>query len=282
MNLDEFFERVEDTTLARFREAGFVQHSGDKGENREAILREFLSKHLPKRFGVTKGEVVTKAGEQGHSADVIIYDAPSCPVLFIEETAVVPIEGVYGIIEVKSRLSKAEFRDAAGKIEAFKKLAPRYVSVIQTRQYVTLHRPSRPFGIVMGFDLAANSLQSLSENFEETMKEAHWVNNFVNLLAVLGNGIVRFERIDFDSGEKHLMLGTDEIVELIEREQKRSRDGETEMHESFRLIIEEAKSRTFGRFFVYLLVMLERMKLGFPDLAQYVDPSLPITIHRES
>ena len=34
------------------------------------------------------------------------------------------MEGVYGIIEVKSTLSKSEFVDAAKKIEAFKKLAP--------------------------------------------------------------------------------------------------------------------------------------------------------------
>jgi hypothetical protein len=282
MNLEEFFERVEDTMLARFREAGFVKHAGDRGENREVILREFLATHLPKKYAVTKGEVVTKAGEQGHSADVIIYDAPSCPVLFIEQTAVVPIEGVYGIIEVKSRLSKAEFLDAARKIEAFKKLAPRDLSIIQTREYMTLHRPSRPFGFAMGFDLADNSLESLSENFAEDIKAAKWVNNFVNLLAVLGKGIIRFERLDFDSGEKHLMLGTDEIVGLVEREEKRRRDGETEVHESFRLVTEAAESRTFGRFFVYLLITLERMKLGFPDLAQYVDSSLPLTVHRES
>lgn len=39
MDLSERFARVEETLLSQFREAGFVQHQGDKGENREEILR---------------------------------------------------------------------------------------------------------------------------------------------------------------------------------------------------------------------------------------------------
>jgi len=54
MDLNELFSSIETTMIARFRESGFIQHSGDKGENREEILREFLEKHLPKRYGVPK------------------------------------------------------------------------------------------------------------------------------------------------------------------------------------------------------------------------------------
>ena len=44
------------------------------GENREVLLREFLAEHLPRRYGVAKGEIVTRQGDQSHSADVIVYD----------------------------------------------------------------------------------------------------------------------------------------------------------------------------------------------------------------
>jgi hypothetical protein len=37
MNIQERFARLEDTLLSQFREAGFVQHAGDRGENREEI-----------------------------------------------------------------------------------------------------------------------------------------------------------------------------------------------------------------------------------------------------
>src|SRR4030066_1964538 len=110
MDLNELFSSIETTLLARFKGSGFIQHAGDKGENREEILREFLENHLPKRYGVTKGEVITKQGNRSHAIDIIIYDAVNCPLLNSGKTSIVPIEGVYGIIEVKSSLSKGDFK----------------------------------------------------------------------------------------------------------------------------------------------------------------------------
>lgn len=281
MKFSDRVEHIEESLLARFREAEAIQHRGDRGESRELLLRDFLAKHLPRRYGVTKGEVVTKSGDQSHSADVIVYDAMNCPVLYSGATTVLPIEGVYGIIEVKSTMSKAEFVDASKKIASFKRLAPRDLSVIRTREYVTVHRPSRPFGIAFGYSLGDNSLESLSSNFDERHREIHDVNYFVNLLAVLGAGVIHLERVDLPAGEKHLLLGTDEVVDFIHAEQHRAEQGE-DSGQLLRIVQEHAGSRTFGRFFVYLLIILERMRLGFADLGQYLDPALPVAVHRES
>jgi hypothetical protein len=282
MDMGEFFERVEDTMLARFRETGFVNHAGDRGDNREELLREFLQKHLPNRYGVVKGQVVTKDGVPGHSADVIIYDALSSPLLFDGRTAVVPIEGVYGIVEVKSRLSKQELLDCMRKIEAFKKLAPRDLSVIQTREYVTAHRPSRPFGVALAYELADNSLESLSLNFAEEHARIHDVNYFTNLVCVLGVGLLHYEKVDLTAGERVLLLDTDEFVQLVQTVQKRERNGEGNSEVLLRIAQDGAEDRSFGRFFVYLLIMLAHQKLGVPDLGRYLDPDLPIQIVRES
>ena len=178
-------------------------------------------------------------------------------------------------------MSKTEYVDASKKIEAFKRMSPRDLSVIQTREYVTLHRPSRPFGIAFGYAVANNSLTSLRSNFEERNDEVHDVNFFVNLLAVLGAGVVHMERIDLSAGEKHLLLGTDEAVDFVLAERNRKEQGE-ESGQFLRIVQEDLIARTFGRFFVYLLIILERMRLGFPDTGQYLDPTLPIAIHRES
>lgn len=280
--LPKLFASIEATMLARFREAGFIKHAGDKGENREHILREFLVAHLPKKYGVTKGEIITKNGQHSHSADIIIYDAVNCPILYSEKTSIVPIEGVYGVIEVKSSLSKAEFIGAARQIESFKHLAPRELGVIETRQYVTIHRPSRPFGIVVGFDLAGNSLESLKSNWQNLNAEIHDVNYFVNFLCVLGEGLLRYEKINLSLGEKTLLIDTDEFVNLVLTQQKKAANNEDHDDILLRIIQEQLKDGTFGRFFVYLLVLLSRMKINAPDLGQYVDPELPLTIVRES
>jgi hypothetical protein len=282
MDIKEFFGHVEQTMLARFRQAGFIQHPGDKGENRERILRDFLSTHLPKKYGVTKGEIITKGWQHSHAADVIIYDADNCPVLYVEQTAILPIEGVYGIIEVKSRLSKSELLDATGKIESFKHLAPRDLSVIETREYVTVHRPSRPFGIVLGYQLDGNSLSSLAQNWETENKRMHDVNYFANLVSVLGVGLLRYEQANLSRGEKEPLLDTDVFVNLVLTMQKRLANKEPVDEIVIRIVQEDIEMHTFGRFMVYLLIMLSRMRLGVPDLGRYLDPDLPMMITRES
>ncbi|MGA2956391.1 MAG: DUF6602 domain-containing protein [Thermodesulfobacteriota bacterium] len=282
MNLPEFFERVEETLLARFRESGFVAHAGDKGENREEILREFLEKHLPRKYGVLKGEIITRSGDHTHSADIIIFDALNAPVLYRGKTAVLPIESVYGIIEVKSSLSKTELLDATGKIEAFKKLAPRDLSVIQTREYVTVHRPSRPFGVVLGYKLASNSLESLSQNWSDENTRIHDANYFANLIAVLGCGVIRYELVNLSRGTKELLVDTDQFVNTILTAQKRLANNEPTDEILLRIVAEAVAERTFGRLFVYLLIILERMKLSVADLGRYIDPNLPQLISRES
>jgi hypothetical protein len=282
MDLREFFGRVEETMLARFREAALVMHAGDKGDNREEILREFLHDHLPRKYGVLKGEVVTSAGSHSHSADIIIYDALNAPVLYTGKTAVVPVESVYGIIEVKSTLSKPHFLDCSAKIEAFKRLAPRELSIIRTREYVTVHRPSRPFGIVLGYQLANNSLSSLRSNWVHENARIHDANYFANFVVVLGSGLIRYEVLNWTRGSRDLLIDTDDFVDLLLISQKRAALREPTDEIDLRIIEEPVGQRSFGRFFVYLLIMLERMKLSVPDLGRYIDSELPPLITRES
>lgn len=281
MSVNELFSSIESTMLARFKESGFIQHNGDKGENREELLVNFLKEHLPKRYGVVKGEVITKEGKRSHAIDIIIYDTVNCPILYAGKTAIVPIEGVYGIIEVKSTLSKTEFDDAASKIEAFKKLAPRDLGIIETREYVTLHRASRPFGVVFGFQLAKNSLDSLEKNWLAQCKEVHDVNFFCNLICVLGSGVLHYESVNLTRGEKHLLLDTDEFVKLVLTTHKRIDNSEEQDEMVLRIVKEGAEDKTFGRFFTYLLIMLTKMKLNTPDISRYIDPALPLSVVRE-
>ncbi len=282
MDVPELFRQHEATVSARARQAGIVQHAGDRGGAREEILRGFLAQHLPTKYGVTKGEVVTRSGAHSHAGDILIYDSVNCPVLHVGDTQVLPIEGVYGVIEVKSGLSKAELLDAITKIEAFKRLPPRDLSVIRTREYVTVHRPSRPFGIVFGFNLVDNSMDSLLSNWHEANTAIHDVNYMANLIAVLGEGLLLVEHVDWSLGQIGPLLDTDDFVRLMLTQQKRAQADEPALDVQIREVFEPAGENTFGRFLVYLLMILEQLKLGVPDLGQYVDPNLPLTIHRES
>ena len=135
---------------------------------------------------------------------------------------------------------------------------------------------------MLGFDFSDNSLDSLSRNWQQLNAEIHDVNYFVNFACVLGAGLLRYEKVNLTLGEKSLPLDTDEFVNLVMTEHKRANNKEQQDEMILRIVAEELKDGTFGRFWVYLLILLSRMKLNVPDLGQYVDPDLPITIARES
>ena len=103
-----------------------------------------------------------------------------------------------------------------------------------------------------------------------------------NLVAVLGEGLLLVEHVDWSLGQMGPLLDTDEFVRLMLTHQKRAAAGEPPLDVQTREIMERVGENTFGRFLVYLLMMLEQLKLGIPDLGQYIDPNLPMTIHRES
>lgn len=100
-----------------------LQHSGLKGDNRENIVKDFLEKYLHKRFGVVKGEIMATNGKTSKQQDVIIYDFGRCPLLYNEkEIQVLPVEGVYVVIEVKSTLDEKELIKSIKNISSVKKL----------------------------------------------------------------------------------------------------------------------------------------------------------------
>jgi uncharacterized protein DUF6602 len=97
------------------------EHRGEAGRQREDDVREFLSRFLPHRLGIASGEIVASNGDTSPQLDIIIYDALETP-LFDESNGsiVVPIEGVYGVVEVASKLDAAKLRADADKIRRVK------------------------------------------------------------------------------------------------------------------------------------------------------------------
>jgi hypothetical protein len=71
-------------------------------------------------------------------------------------------------------------------------------------------------------------------------------------------------------------------VNLVLTAHKRTASNEPQDEIKLRVVEEAAGQRSFGRFLVYLLIMLARMKLAVPDLGRYLDPSLPLMVVRES
>jgi len=77
---------------------------GETGGYREAILKNMISKFLPKKYSLGTGFVINKNKEITKQIDIIIYDNSS-PVLFSEgDFVIVLASAVKAIIEVKSAI----------------------------------------------------------------------------------------------------------------------------------------------------------------------------------
>lgn len=85
-----------------------ISHAGEKGRNLEAEVTTLLRSFLPEEYGLTTGFVVYHAHNGptlSPQLDVIIYDPiRSGPIARLATCDVLPLEAVYGYVEVKASL----------------------------------------------------------------------------------------------------------------------------------------------------------------------------------
>ena len=112
-------------------------HNAEDGRFIEALVRDTLRKFLPKGLEVLTGFIVRpavkvennnksrKKKQDSHSGqiDIIIYDSANYPLYYQSgDTALVPPEGVIGIISVKKNLAAEYIVDEVSKLYKYSQL----------------------------------------------------------------------------------------------------------------------------------------------------------------
>src|SRR5450830_224147 len=118
MEVKRIFRGVSAKLLSDFNVSAMYEHQGNKGSFREGALRDFLvSDRMPSKYGLGTGEIVSSHGEVSKQSDLIVFDRlNSIPLLYSDTVQVFPVESVYGVVEVKSKLSKDELLKALENI----------------------------------------------------------------------------------------------------------------------------------------------------------------------
>ncbi len=103
-----------------------LRHAGEYGMFRESIVRDFLKFIVPKSLDMSTGFIITSMNDVSTQCDVVIYDPRITP-LYQEgdRQRFFPIESVYCVGEVKSTMSKQEFKEAINKLARVKALSER-------------------------------------------------------------------------------------------------------------------------------------------------------------
>ena len=142
----------------------FKTHRPSAGDNREAIVANFLVEHLPKSFGVGTGLILSKDGLFSKQADIVVVDhMRNAPLYSSLPEKIWLVESVYALLEVKTTLSPKDISDSITKCRRFKTLSRAFADV-----------PSKPpisdsLFAIWAFE--APSAETVKENFAKAIKD---------------------------------------------------------------------------------------------------------------
>ena len=138
----------------------FATHHLSAGENREELLANFLSSHLPTRYGVSTGLVFAHNGVFSRQADLLIVDHQNnSPLHSSSPNKLWPVEAVYALIEVKTHLQPQDIADAIEKGRRFKQLMRGYAAPV-----------NNPEALFLIWSYEAPSSDTAKDNYFEALR----------------------------------------------------------------------------------------------------------------
>lgn len=104
-------------------DTGRLIHPGEFGMYREEICRDLLRSVTPENLSLSSGFVINSAEERSKQTDIVVYSKQHTPVIRDDKNQrFFPIETVVGIGEVKSVLTKMDFKEVLSKMAFIKKM----------------------------------------------------------------------------------------------------------------------------------------------------------------
>jgi hypothetical protein len=158
-----------------------VKHKAEKGRIVEGVVKTALRAILPGRFSIGSGFAINSIGEASSQLDLVIYDAVyNAPIVLEGGTGLFPIECIYGLVEVKSRLDRAEIDSITKAIGAIRKMAldkryARYGSQKNSKGKsvaVEIEVPNKlpPRAFVVAINADYNAIESMETALRELTK----------------------------------------------------------------------------------------------------------------
>jgi hypothetical protein len=168
-----------------------MPHHGVAGQETENLLIDFLNERLPRRFSAVTGLVIDTENSLSKQCDVLIYDAENSPVYRAGSVGqILPSDSIAAVIQVKSKLSKAELKDAAENIASVKKLQRSPITNLDQPVNFSNFIVNNSLGVVFAYD-SKTSLKALAKNLKEINKKlprAQWID----VVVVLGKGMLSY------------------------------------------------------------------------------------------
>jgi len=183
-------------------------HPGEFGTHREQICKDFLRYIIPMRLDLGSGFIITDKGDVSTQIDILIYDRNNTPLIEnSEKQRFYPVETVAGIVEIKSDLSKSEFKTALNKLARNKKLKENISNPVKIKRdkdgkFDPINYPyDTIFSILICNKLTFN-LDSLSEEIDGLYEDDIQTWQKHNLVLSIEDGLLAY----YDNNKKSLMF----------------------------------------------------------------------------
>lgn len=182
-----------DQAVTHSSEQTVQTHHGVVGE---ADVRDWLATFLPKRYGVTSGQIRSQCLPNPHQSrdfDVIIYDQLEAPTLWIEDNIdksdrgrkrIIPAEHVRAILEVKSAFNRRTVREAAEKLG---ELEPLTAGINAAGDRYPRYLPNSALFAMLFFELRATDQFDISAL--NLVRDAQFQRTFYGPVILRGEGL---------------------------------------------------------------------------------------------
>lgn len=229
-------------------------HTGEYGTYRESIVKDFLKFIIPPSFDISTGFLITADDDISTQCDIIVFDSKMTPIYEEgDRQRFFPIETVHCIGEVKSTLSKSQFKEAINKLARCKTLSGKIKSpTILSKHHSGIFDPkNNPYDSIpsflickkLDFDVTSIDIDSLYEKDIE-----HWQKH--NMILSIEDGLLSY----FDSNGKTLPYSRLKSIDL-----------------KYRFTIpHENKYTHFKLFTSYMFMMTSSKTLMYPEISDYM------------
>ena len=164
-----------------------IQHSGESGRAREAMLRTFLERVMPMDFGIDTGFVLDAANGISKQIDIVVYRKSRAPILEVGGIKHFMVESVAAVIEVKATIGGTKVLTAALDNVASAKRLDRTGQGRNTWAHSNMpilgdHLQGQLFGaVIAGRSLTAARMRDTIIGWQRGRPRSEWINEYVDL-----------------------------------------------------------------------------------------------------
>lgn len=176
--LYDYFDKKADALISLSKLNSIQRSAVNIGSNREIFLNKFLKRSLPSKLVIREGEIWDHNGNKTDQLDTIIV-RDDCPCLDFGGKDAFLAEGVFAVIEIKSKLNSNEFVRAGKTLENVKNLDISKKGVAM-RASGTIDRPLRIIFSYEGIKW---------DNLRKIIIKNNWENLF-DLICILDKGVI--------------------------------------------------------------------------------------------